>query len=148
MNYVLAVCGCLISIGSAVTIVWKLLLPHVKEVIRAEISDINERFCEAEKLVNKHEEHFNYQIGSDFNEDTLDEKFKVIGDKLDDHMRQTQALLEKDFESITLLKTRQTVIRQGLVALMKSVLDSQIMNNKVAIENAKEDLINDLLANS
>jgi hypothetical protein len=114
MNILLEIAGILVSIGSAVTIVWKLMLPKIKETIQDELSGTTGRLTEIEK-------------------------------KQDAHMSLTEDLLGRDFENIKKLQDRQTIIRKGLMALVDSVLESEVMNNKAEIANAKKDLINDLL---
>ena len=73
---------------------------------------------------------------------------KAISEELGDaseRIRKIEELLERDYKNIEVIKRRQVIIQQGLVALMKSVEDSDVMNNKEAIAAAKENLYKELL---
>jgi hypothetical protein len=112
LSYFIEIAGVIVSIGAALGVVWKFMMPAIKDVIEREM------LGSIEKLT------------------SIEERLDTIED-----------LLARDYDSIQNLQNRQKIIRKGLMATIKSIEESTVMNNKDGIAVVKEQLINDLLDN-
>jgi hypothetical protein len=128
--------GLIISICSGVLVIISLVTFFLKPYQWAK---------KQQERIDGMERGFNSHIGPNYDPQKYEDKFDAFVDSFEGHCRQTKILLNRDYNSICKLQERQIIIRQGIVALMESIEESEVMNNKAAIAEAKKKLFHDLL---